>query len=114
MLTFPGPWPIGGRAAAPYPPPALAPAPARHAPGTPVLPAAALPGMSVTERALTVTDLTHDAPIPGFAGKLTGWNYQVGAQRVFVGQSKVFSNVVSRTLRFGAGNGARAYVDLVA
>jgi len=51
--------------------------------------------MSVTERTLSAADLTHDAPVPGFADKLDGWHYQSGNQRVFVGRTKVFTNVVS-------------------
>lgn len=83
-------------------------------PPLPLLPTTALPGMSVTERTLSAADLTHDAPVPGFADKLDGWHYQSGNERVFVGRTKVFTNVVSRSLQFGTAAGAHAYVALVA
>jgi hypothetical protein len=82
-------------------------------PPPPLLPAAALPGMSVTQKALTPIGLSHDAPIAGLADRIGGWGYQSGAQRVFVGRARVFSNVVSRALRFKDAAGARAYVNLV-
>jgi hypothetical protein len=70
-------------------------------PPLPLLPTTALPGMSVTERTLSAADLTHDAPVPGFAEKLDVWHYHSGNQRVFVGRLMVLSQVVSRQLPFG-------------
>ena len=79
----------------------------------PVLPGAALPLLTATDTAVTAVDLTHDAPIAGFAAQLESWGYQRGTQRVFRGNQGAFTNVVSRTLQFGSGGGAAAYVRLV-
>lgn len=78
-----------------------------------VLPASALPRLAPVDSPLTATELTHDAPIPGFADQLAAWGYQRGTQRVFRGNSGDFTNVVSRTLEFGSSSGAAAYVRLV-
>ncbi len=79
----------------------------------PLLPAAALPQLTPVDSPLTATELTHDAPIAGFADHLAAWGYQRGSQRVFRGNSGDFTNVVSRTLEFGSADGAAAYVRLV-
>ena len=86
---------------------------AGSAPPPPALARQALPTMDVTAGALTATDLTHDAPIAGFADKLADFGYEAGSQREFRGRSDTFSTVVSRSLRFGSAAGARAYVQLV-
>jgi hypothetical protein len=80
----------------------------------PTLATDALPGLSATEKPVGVTLLTHDAPIEGFARKLTSWGFERGTQREFTGKSRTFTNVVSRTLQFRSPAGARAYVRLVA
>ncbi|MDX6548543.1 MAG: hypothetical protein QOG33_2093 [Gaiellales bacterium] len=82
-------------------------------PPLPVLPSAALPLLTATDTAVTAVDLTHDAPIAGFAAQLESWGYQRGTQRVFRGNQGAFTNVVSRTLQFGSDGGAAAYVRLV-
>ncbi len=79
----------------------------------PVLPASALAGLTTTDSVVTAADLTHDAPIAGFADRLSQWGYRGGSQRVFRGNTGDFSNVVSRTLEFGTAAGAASYVKLV-
>jgi hypothetical protein len=79
----------------------------------PVLPASALAGLTTVDSSLSAVDLTHDAPIAGFADSLSQWDYRGGTQRVFRGSTGVFTNVVSRTLEFGSAEGAAAYVRLV-
>jgi hypothetical protein len=79
----------------------------------PVLPAAALPLLAPADTAVTAVDLTHDAPIAGFAAQLESWGFERGTQRVFRGNHGAFTNVVSRTLQFGSDGGAAAYVRLV-
>ena len=79
----------------------------------PVLPASALTGLTAADSSLSATDLTHDAPIAGFADRLSQWGYRGGTQRVFRGSKGDFTNVVSRTLEFGSAEGATAYVQLV-
>ncbi|MGZ4430644.1 MAG: hypothetical protein ACXVYV_03250, partial [Gaiellales bacterium] len=70
----------------------------------PVLARSALPGLTVSDRQLVAIDLTHDAPVPGFSGRLAGWGFQRGSQREFQTASRTatFSDVVSRTLEFRA------------
>jgi hypothetical protein len=79
----------------------------------PVLPASALPGLTAADSEVSAVDLTHDAPIPGFAGRLSQLGYRGGSQRVFRGTTGDFSNVVSRTLQFSSSEGAAGYVRLV-
>jgi hypothetical protein len=79
----------------------------------PVLPASALAGLTTVDSSLSAVDLTHDAPIPGFADRLSQWDYRGGTQRIFRGSKGDFTNVVSRTLEFGSAAGAAAYVQLV-
>lgn len=88
-------------------------APSRPATPLPVLPAATLPRLTPTDTAVTALDLTHDAPIAGFAAQLESWGFERGTQRVFRGNHGPFTNVVSRTLQFGSAGGAAAYVRLV-
>lgn len=83
------------------------------APPLPVLPSAALPHLTPTDSQLSAVDLTHDAPITGFAERLSQWGYRGGTQRVFRGSKGDFTNVVSRTLEFDSAEGAAAYVKLV-
>lgn len=84
------------------------------APPLPTLSADALPGLTAKDRAVSIGALTRDAPIDGFAGKLSGWGFERGTQREFTGRSPTFTNVVSRTLEFRSASGAQAYVELVA
>jgi len=79
----------------------------------PVLPASALAGLTPADSQLSAVDLTHDAPIVGFADRLSQWDYRGGTQRIFRGSKGDFTNVVSRTLEFGSAAGATAYVQLV-
>jgi len=79
----------------------------------PVLPASALAGLTPADSQLSAVDLTHDAPIAGFADRLSAWDYRGGTQRIFRGSKGDFTNVVSRTLEFGSPAGASAYVQLV-
>ena len=78
-----------------------------------MLPASALAGLTTADSQLSAVELTHDAPIPGFADRLSQWDYRGGTQRVFRGSTGDFTNVVSRTLEFGSAEGAAAYVKLV-
>lgn len=79
----------------------------------PVLPASALAGLTTVDSSLSAVDLTHDAPIAGFADRLAQWGYRGGTQRIFRGSKGDFTNVVSRTLEFDSAAGATAYVQLV-
>ena len=79
----------------------------------PLLPTAMLPGMAAKDSVLTPAVLAQDAPIAGLADRIAGFGYESGAQRVFAGRTSVFSNVVSRALRFSTAAGARAYVEFV-
>jgi hypothetical protein len=79
----------------------------------PVLPASVLAGLTPADSQLSAVDLTHDAPIAGFADRLSQWDYRGGTQRIFRGSKGDFTNVVSRTLEFGSADGANAYVQLV-
>jgi hypothetical protein len=79
----------------------------------PVLPASALAGLTTVDSSVSAVDLTHDAPIAGFADRLSQWDYRGGTQRIFRGSAGDFTNVVSRTLEFGSTAGAAAYVRLV-
>ncbi|MDX6546818.1 MAG: hypothetical protein QOG33_368 [Gaiellales bacterium] len=88
-------------------------APSQPAAPLPVLSTAALPLLTPTDTAVTAVDLTHDAPIAGFATQLESWGFERGTQRLFRGNRGAFTNVVSRTLQFGSDAGAAAYVRLV-
>jgi hypothetical protein len=78
-----------------------------------VLSASAVPGIPFTTAALTVTELSKDAAIPGLSSKFTSWGYVQGAQRTFQGESRHLTYVVSRALVFKDVSGASAYVDFV-
>ncbi len=74
----------------------------------------AVPGLSGQDRVLDAEALTHDAPLPGLAGDLERWGFLGGREREFKGDSKTFTDVVSRTLLFRRPAGAAAYVAFVA
>ncbi len=78
-----------------------------------VLSASAVPGVPFTTAALSVTDLSKDAAIPGLSSKFMSWGYVQGAQRTFQGESRHLTYVVSRALMFKDVSGANAYVDFV-
>ena len=78
-----------------------------------VLPAADVPGLVVTDTALDARALSHDAPVASLPANLASWGFRAGRQREFRGASKVFTDVVSRSLVFADAAGARAYVAFV-
>lgn len=91
---------------------AAAPTAAPHVPIR-LLPAADLPGLAATDTALDATALGHDAPVAALRAGLASWGFVAGRQREFKGASKVFTDVVSRSLVFADAAGARAYVAFV-
>jgi hypothetical protein len=93
-------------------------APAAAAPSPPltamqVLSTGELPGMLSVTRVLTVDELAGDASISGLAAKVRSWGYLDGRERVFQGQSRHLTLVISRSLIFGDAAGASAYVAFV-
>ena len=78
-----------------------------------VLASSALPGMPSQTTVLAVTELGNDASIPGLASKVKGWGYLDGRERVFQGQSRHLTLVVSRSLVFADADGAGAFVVFV-
>jgi hypothetical protein len=79
----------------------------------PTLPAAAVPYLDSTERALTPAQLGRETRVPALAKRLAGWGFAGGAGRSFQGQSKRLQVVESRTLRFRSAGGASAFLALV-
>jgi hypothetical protein len=78
----------------------------------PVLPAAAVPGLSSSTHEVTLRDLGADFGAPAsenFEGRIGP--LAAGRERVFQGASHRFDRVVSRTLEFADVEAARAYVS---
>ena len=61
-------------------------------------------------KALTATDVQKDSSRPDLAARLRRWGYRGGWQRTFQGESRRLTLVVSRSLTFGTGTGAAAFV----
>jgi hypothetical protein len=78
-----------------------------------VLASSEVPGVPSVTSVLTVGELTRDASIPGLAAKLTSWGYLDGRERVFQGNSRHLTLVVSRSLIFIDAAGARGFVAFV-
>jgi hypothetical protein len=79
----------------------------------PVLATSAVPGIpSVTTR-LTTADLAKDAAIRGLAAEIVSWGYLGGRQRIFQGESRHLTLVVSRALLFRDATGAQHYAVFV-
>jgi len=81
--------------------------------GAPVLSTAAVPGLAVTTRPLTVALLVADAPVSGLGTRLVQDGYVGGRERTFQGPSKDLTHVVSRSLLFSAPAGAADFVQVV-
>lgn len=78
-----------------------------------VLATSAVPGVPSTTTVLSVPELAKDASIPGLTSMLTSWGYLDGRERIFQGQSRHLTLVVSRSLIFKDATGARAFVAFV-
>jgi hypothetical protein len=78
-----------------------------------VLATTAVPGLPSTTTVLTAVELSKDASIPGLAAMLSSWGYVDGRERVFQGESRHLSLVVSRLLIFKDAGGASTYVRFV-
>ena len=78
-----------------------------------VLSPSAVPDVPSKTTVLTAGDLTKDASIPDLLSKLSAWGYVDGRQRLFQGQSRHLTFVVSRALLFQGSAGAGAYVEFV-
>jgi hypothetical protein len=77
----------------------------------PVLPAAAVPGLSSSTDEVTLRDLGADFGAPA-SENFEGIGPLIsGRERVFQGESHRFDRVVSRTLEFADAEAARAYVS---
>ena len=83
------------------------------APPPPTLPAAAVPYLESTERALTAAVVAREAGLPRLAGQLAEWGYDGGASRYFQGQSKRLQVVDSRAYRFRTPAGASAFMRVI-
>jgi hypothetical protein len=93
---------------------------ARVSPASPVVGAdmqilapSAVPGLPSTTSALTVAELAKDAPIPNLASMITRWGYLDGRQRIFQGESRHLTLVVSRFIVFKDAAGAHSFVAFI-
>ena len=90
------------------------PAAATHQLHLPTLPAAAVPGLDHTDRALDEGTLVRESVSVGdIRSQLERWGFQGGDERLFRGTSRDLTGVVSRTLQFRSADGAAAYVRFV-
>jgi hypothetical protein len=87
--------------------------PVQSVPEMRVLASSAVPGVPSVTRVLTIPDLAKDASIPGLAAKFKSWGYLDGRERVFQGQSRHLTLVVSRSLIFKDAAGARDFIAFV-
>lgn len=78
-----------------------------------VLASSEVPGVPSVTRVLSVDALAKDASIPGLAAKLTSMGYLDGRERVFQGNSRHLTLVISRSLIFKDEIGARSFVTFV-
>jgi hypothetical protein len=76
----------------------------------PTLPAAAVPYLPSTAKALTARGLAREAASPELAARLGQWGFVAGSQRYFQGESRRLQVVDSRTLRFRRAAGAGEFV----
>jgi hypothetical protein len=92
----------------------------RTAQGTPVdgaamlvLAASAVPGVPSKTTVLTDLELEKEASIPGLASMMSSWGYAGGRERVFQGESRHLTLVISRSLLFTDVTGAQTFVNFV-
>jgi len=92
----------------------------RIAQGTPVdgtamlvLAASAVPGVPSRTTVLTDLELEKEASIPGLPSMMASWGYAGGRERVFQGESRHLTLVISRSLLFTDVTGARSFVSFV-
>ena len=78
-----------------------------------VLASSALPGVPSVTTVLTVKALAADASIPGLADRVRSWGYVDGRERVFQGESRHLTLVISRSLVFNDATGASTFVAFV-
>ena len=78
-----------------------------------VLASSAVPGVPSVTRVLTAAALAKDATIPGLAPKLESWGYRDGRERMFQGESRHLTLVISRSLIFKDATGARDFEAFV-
>src|SRR6187431_1750839 len=74
----------------------------------PVLSTDALPGLEATTEPVTAEDLAAD-----FGTSVSVDGFVSGTERVFQGESRDLTRVVSRTVEFESPEAAHAYVDLL-
>jgi hypothetical protein len=82
-------------------------------PMPPALPATAVGYLPSHVSRVTSTDLAQDTTLSGMAGRLSGWGYTTGSERMFQGTSHRLEVVVARTLEFRTAAGARGFVGFV-
>jgi hypothetical protein len=70
----------------------------------------AIAGLPQVTKPLTAVDVQKDSSRPDLAARLRRWGYRGGWQRTFQGESRKLTLVVSRSLTFGTGTGAAAFV----
>ena len=87
----------------------------QQASGAPrTLPAAALPDLDSSVRALDAKSLAADALRPAALAKLLAEaGYVTGNEREFSGKTRTFDHVVARTLVFESEDGAERYLGWV-
>ena len=78
-----------------------------------VLAPSAVPGVPSKTTVLTDLELAKEASIPGLASMMTSWGYSGGLERVFQGESRHLTLVISRSLLFRDFTGARSFVSFV-
>ena len=78
-----------------------------------VLAPSAVPGVPSKTTVLTDLELAREASIPGLPSMMTSWGYAGGRERVFQGESRHLTLVISRALLFRDATGARSFVSFV-
>lgn len=76
----------------------------------PTLDPKTLPGMTLSERALSAATLGREAA--GLAPQLASWGYVAGSEREFRSNGSL-QDVISRTLLFSSAAGARSFLGFV-
>jgi hypothetical protein len=79
----------------------------------PVLASSAVPGVPSRTTVLTVTELAKETSMPGLTSMMATWGYVAGRERVFQGESRHLTLVVSRSLLFRDASGASSFVAFV-
>jgi hypothetical protein len=78
-----------------------------------VLAASAVPGLTYVTTVLKATTLSTDASLPELAADLRSWGYVDGRERIFQGESRHLTLVISRSMIFRDAAGARGFVTFV-